>query len=133
MKTEAYVDGSYRDGKVGWGAVIVRNEEVYKELNGTLSEEKVEGTRQVAGELKAVLEVLSWCKKNKVDEITIYFDYMGIKCWVTGEWKAKKNITQKYRDYVKKAGIKIEWVKVKSHSGDKFNDMADELAGSAIS
>ena len=60
----AYVDGSYRDGRVGWGAVIVKDGKVYGELCGVLDEEEVLGTRQVAGELKAVKEVIEIVEKS---------------------------------------------------------------------
>lgn len=133
MKTEAYVDGSYKDGKVGWGVVIVRDGELFGELSGVLEDQDVLGTRQVAGELRAVEEVVSWCKKHKVKEIYIHYDYTGIKEWVTGAWKAKNPVTQKYRDYLTESKLKINWVKVKSHSGVKYNDMADKLAREIIS
>ena len=129
---EAYVDGSYRNGQVGWGACIVRDGELYGEFCGVVSEKDAAGTRQVAGELQAVIQVLFWCKEQGVDEITVYYDYKGIECWVTGEWKAKKEVTQHYRDYVQGAGIKIKWVKVKSHTGVYFNEVADRLASQMI-
>ena len=132
MLVEAYVDGSYREGKVGWGAVIVKNGELYGEFSGVMNDDEVQGTRQVAGELRAVEETLFWCKEQKVSEISIYYDYAGIREWVTGAWKAKKEVTQKYRDHVRSCGIKITWVKVKSHSGNKFNDKADSLARKII-
>ena len=131
-KIEAYVDGSYREGKVGWGAVIVKDDELYGELSGVLDEEEVQGTRQVAGELKAVKEVIFWCKEQKIKEIYIYYDYTGIKEWITGAWKAKNSVTQDYRDYVRTSGINIHWVKVKSHSGNRYNDKADKLAREII-
>jgi ribonuclease HI len=125
---EAYVDGSYRDGKVGWGAVILKDGKPFEELCGIMEEDEVQGTRQVAGELQSVKAVLSWCAEKKVNEVSIYYDYAGVKEWVTGAWKAKKAVTQDYRDYVRACGIHIKWFKVKSHSGNKYNDMADELA-----
>ncbi len=132
MSLAAYVDGSYREGKVGWASVIVKDGKSFFELSGVMNEEEVQGTRQVAGELKAVEETLSWCKKHKVDEISIHYDYTGIKEWVIGSWKAKKELTRKYRDFVRASGIKINWIKVKSHSGIEFNEKADELARSLI-
>jgi len=132
MTVSAYVDGSYREGQVGWASVIVKDGKPFGELSGVMGEEEVQGTRQVAGELKAVEETLAWCKKHKVEEISIYYDYTGIREWVTGSWKAKKEITKKYRDYVRSSGIKINWVKVKSHSGIEFNERADEIARSLI-
>ncbi|MFH1224062.1 MAG: RNase H family protein [Pseudomonadota bacterium] len=132
MKIDAYVDGSYREEKVGWASVIVKNGELYTELSGVVDEKEVMGTRQVAGELKAVEETLLWCRGEKIKEIYLHYDYAGIREWVTGAWKAKNPVTQKYRDYVRSVGIKINWVKVKSHSGVKYNDMADELARTII-
>ena len=132
VKIEAYVDGSYKDGRVGWGAVIIKNNELYGEFCGLLNDGEEQGTRQVAGELRAVKEVIFWCQEQGVKEITIHYDYTGIKDWPTGAWKAKNPITQDYRDYVRASGLKIHWVKVKSHSGNKYNDKADKLAREII-
>ena len=131
-KIEAYVDGSYKDGKVGWGAVIIKDGELYGEFSGIVDDEEVHGTRQVAGELKAVKEIIFWCKEQKIKEISIHYDYTGIKEWVAGTWKAKNPVTQDYRDYVRASGVKINWIKVKSHSGNKYNDKADKLAREII-
>jgi ribonuclease HI len=125
---EAYVDGSYKDGKTAWAAVIVKDEKLCEELSGLVDEEEVAGTRQVAGEVKAVEEVLCWCKAQKITGIRIYYDYAGIECWANGAWKANLPLTQNYRAYVRNSGIRIEWVKVKSHTGVKFNERADKLA-----
>ncbi|MBN1114840.1 MAG: ribonuclease H [Oligoflexia bacterium] len=132
LMLKAYVDGSYRDGRVGWATVIVKNSEVVDELSGELADEEVQGTRQVAGELMAVQKTIEWCNASRVKGIEVHYDYKGIECWVTGEWKAKLPLTQNYRDFVRLSKINIKWIKVKSHSGDKFNDRADELACKAI-
>ena len=132
MKIEAYVDGSHRHDKVGWGVVILKDGKLHDVLCGVMNEEEVQGTRQVAGELQAVKAALSWCTEKKVKEIFIYYDYAGVREWVTGAWKARNPVTQDYRDYVRASGVKINWIKVKSHSGNKYNDMADELARKLI-
>ncbi len=130
---EAYVDGSWMAGRVGWATVILKKGVLYGEFSGALDDDEVQGTRQVAGELKAVEQTLFWCVEQDVKEITIYYDYAGVKEWVTGGWKAKMPLTQKYRDYVRTLKVKINWVKVKSHSGIKYNEMADKLAKKIIS
>ena len=130
---EAYVDGSWMAGRVGWATVILKGGKLYGEFSGALDDEEVQGTRQVAGELKAVEQTLYWCVEQDIKEITIYYDYAGVKEWVTGAWKAKLPLTQKYRDYVRSLDVKISWVKVKSHSGVKYNEMADKLAKKVIS
>lgn len=62
--------------------------------------------------------------------IEIHYDYNGIERWVTGEWKAKKEETEIYRDKMRSffEMIDIGFVHVKGHSGDKYNDKADGLA-----
>ena len=133
MLIEAYVDGSWMDGKVGWGAIILKDGLLHAEFSGVLDEDEVHGTRQVAGELKAVEAVLLWCKEQSVKHITIHYDYTGIKEWAVGSWKAKNKVTQAYKDFVQSVAVAVKWVKVKSHSGNKYNDMVDKLAKKMIS
>ena len=53
---------------------------------------------------------------------------------VLGEWKANKEGTKAYRDFYQQAArrMEIRFVKVKGHSGDRYNDMADNLAKKAL-
>ena len=125
---EIYVDGSYIDGATGYGLVVLKRGAVVEEIFGSVAARDVDGTRQVAGELVAVKEALKWCHANSVTEITIYFDYLGIQKWVTGEWKAKQPLTRDYAEYVRSSGVKIHWRKVDSHTGNRWNDRADALA-----
>ena len=64
----------------------------------------------------------------------IYYDYQGIASWCTGEWKTNKEGTKAYKAYFDSLqgllSIRVE--KVKGHSGDTYNDLADELAKSVI-
>ena len=68
------------------------------------------------------------------EKITIYHDYEGIAKWCTGQWKTKKTWTKKYKafydDISKK--IEIDFVKVKAHANDTYNEIADKLAKSAL-
>ena len=66
--------------------------------------------------------------------VTIYHDYEGVAKWATGEWKAKKPGTNAYREFCAAAAkhIRFRFVKVKGHSGDKYNDLADRLAKDAL-
>jgi len=125
---EVYVDGSCLNGVTGYGVVILSDGKIIKELFGNVEGGVSQDTRQVAGELQAVIEVISWCKKEGIDNITIYYDYEGIEKWVSGEWRAKQPLTQSYARSVRNCGLKIKWSKVKSHTGQKWNDRADELA-----
>lgn len=124
-----YVDGSYHNGGVGYGVVVISNDdEVITERSGAVPAEKVDSTRQVAGELYAVGWALEYCKKENISEVKIYYDYNGVEKWATGAWKANLELTQKYAAYVNSSGIRILWNKVEAHSGDVWNDRADLLA-----
>jgi len=122
----AYVDGSYQDGKTGYGAVIIDGIKEVARFSGIV--EEADGTRQVAGELQATMSVLTWCLDQKLAEIEIHYDYEGIEKWASGAWRAKQPLTQAYVSFLRQCPVKIQWSKVKSHSGDRWNDIADQLA-----
>ena len=90
--------------------------------------------RNVAGEIKGSETVLRYCIEHDVPFVTIYHDYEGVAKWATGEWKAKKPGTIAYREFCAAAAkyIRFRFVKVKGHSGDKYNDLADRLAKDAL-
>lgn len=129
-KTEyhAYVDGSFIDGHVGYGAVILKNGEVVKEIYGRVKSEDALSARQVGGEIQAVIEALKWCEKNNINEIAIFYDFLNIERWATGEYRTNTPITMAYKEFIDKCKVKITWVKVESHTGIELNDRADELA-----
>ena len=126
MTYKAYVDGSYYEDKVGYGAVLLNGDETVQEFFGEVTENV--SSRQVAGELVAVMTILDYCQKNNIQQVAIYYDYTGIENWAKGRWKTNNTLTQRYALYVKNCPVKVIWNKVKSHSGDKWNDVADELA-----
>jgi ribonuclease HI len=128
IKHHAYVDGSFIDGRVGYGAVILEEGNVIAEISGSVDTPEAFSARQVGGEIQATIEVLNWCKKNNVAGIAIFYDFQNIEKWATGQYKTNTPMTQAYKRYVDDCGIKIEWVKVESHTGVALNDRADELA-----
>jgi ribonuclease HI len=127
---EAFVDGSFIGGKVGYGALIYLGDDLKAKFSGTLAFTQF---RQFGGELKSVVETVNWCRKNKVSKIRINYDYEGIEKFVTGVWKPKNELSQKYLEYVKRNAdyIQIEWRHIKSHTGNPKNDEADKLAREA--
>jgi ribonuclease H-related protein len=129
---EIDVDGSYRNGITSYGVVIRKDGKKIKELSGTLDPSEVEGSHQVAGEIRAVKEAVSWCRENKINDVTLYYDYNGLEKWAKGKWKTKKNVSRDYADFMKTDKIKIKWVKIESHTGKKWNEYADRLAMEAI-
>lgn len=125
---EIYVDGSFINGATGYGAVILKDGKVVDELAGAVDASEVNDTRQVAGELIAVKETLNWCREHSINEVSIYYDYLGIEKWATRQWKTNQPLTQAYARFVSECPIRIHWHKVDSHTGNRWNDRADALA-----
>lgn len=131
----AYVDGSYLHSKkmFSFGAVIIFGGEE-KRFKEAFSDMSLATMRNVAGEIKGAEFVMKYCVENNIPSVDIYYDYEGIEKWCTGAWKANKEGTVAYRELYKacKEKIDIAFHKVKGHSGDKYNDLVDALAKSAL-
>lgn len=130
----AFVDGSFNKGKqqYGSGVVILKDGTVIDELSITGTPDFIE-SYQIAGETIATLEAIRWAVDHKVDKISIHYDYQGIESWAKGDWKTNKPISEYYKKEFDLLSTKtnVSFVKVKGHSGDKYNDRADYLAGKA--
>ena len=90
--------------------------------------------RNVAGEIEGSMAAMKYCIENGIKSISIFYDYEGIQKWCNGDWKAKKEGTKRYVEFYKDASrlVDVDFIKVKGHSGDKYNDLADELAKKAL-
>lgn len=136
MKCTAYVDGSFmQDGsRSAYGSGIyltAENLQVPVEMSFGGDSELLLKHRNVAGEIQAVVSLLELLKQlPEYDEVDLFYDYHGIEAWVTGEWRAQKDVSIFYRDTVREhlKRIKINFHHVIAHSGDYGNTMADELA-----
>lgn len=131
----AYVDGSYniKTGEFSYGAVLlIEGEE--RTFCEKFTDSGLSAMRNVAGEIKGAEFVMRYCVKNGIKSVKIVYDYMGIEAWATGSWKANKEGTKAYKRYYDevKETVRIEFEKVKGHSGDKYNEMADKLAKSVL-
>lgn len=71
---------------------------------------------------------------QNVKILIIYHDYEGVEKWCTKAWEAKQVGTKKYKAYYEQAAqqLDIHFVKVKAHTGDKYNEQADQLAKAAL-
>lgn len=131
----AYVDGSYHTGTKAFscGAVLFLNgEELH--FSQSFTDPQLAEMRNVAGEIKGAELILTYCMEHGIPAVTIYHDYEGVAKWATGEWKANKPGTIAYRSFCARAAEKLcfRFVKVKGHSGDPYNDLADRLAKDAL-
>lgn len=130
----AYVDGSYQQftRTYGFGVVLCVGDRVFEE-NGSGNNWKLANLRNVTGELLGSMYAIRWAIENNFKKVIIYHDYTGVCEWAVGNWKGKKEETKEYINFIKECEkwIVIEFVKVKAHSGNPKNDMADRLAKDA--
>lgn len=132
----AYVDGSYNaaTGEYGSGAVLIGCDgSIVDKLCEKGDDTNLASMRNVAGEIKASESAMRYAAENGYKRIVIYHDYEGIAKWCQGLWKTNRSGTMAYKKvYDELSGhIHIDFVKVKGHSGDMYNDMADALAKKA--
>ncbi|OIJ17363.1 hypothetical protein BKP37_02335 [Anaerobacillus alkalilacustris] len=131
----AYVDGSFNEvsNEFSYGAVIFYQGE-QTHFAEKFSDPDLVSMRNVAGEIKGSERAMAFAVEREAKSLTIHHDYEGIAKWCTGEWQAKKTGTIAYKQYFDKIknDVNVKFVKVKSHSGDEFNDLADKLAKEAF-
>ena len=136
-KIVIYTDGSYNTKtNVGsWAYVMLKDKVKIHEASGKTKENFLV-SRNIAGECTAVLKALQYCDANNITKVEIHHDLEGVQKWakpINGEkrWKATTEITKVYQTwfdkYTKK--INVDFVHVKGHSGETWNEYVDELAG----
>ena len=135
MKLKIYTDGacSGNPGKGGWAAIIL-DEKNQSSISG--SENKTTNNRM---ELMAPIMALKKIKTKS--EIMIYTDSRYVKDgitkwmkkWKLNNWKSANKKPVKNKDlWVKLDNCcqkhDVSWKWVKAHSGNKLNNLVDELA-----
>jgi len=135
-----YTDGacSGNPGPGGWGAVLMYNEKS-KEISGACAD-----TTNNIMEITAVLEALKLLKEKC--EVRIYsdsayvvnaFNQGWIYNWRKNNWKTANKEPVKNQElweelYSLVQKHEVEFIKVKGHSDNKYNNRCDFLATSAI-
>lgn len=130
-----YTDGSYEDSVGGYSNVRVENGTVVKTKHGRVP---IYPCTSQKAELYAIKEALS---NNPETELLIRTDSVySIGCftswhqnWLRNGWKTSsgkpvenRTLIEQVLNLMKNRNIKFEHVK--SHNGEKFNELADELA-----
>ena len=140
-KVIIYTDGacSGNPGPGGWGAILMYKD-AKKEISGGMKE-----TTNNIMEITAVIEALK-CLKVESD-VQVYSDSAytvnafkqgWIYNWMRNNWKTSggepvknKELWQELYALTKKH--KVEFIKVKGHADNEFNNRCDEMAREAIS
>ena len=159
---DIYTDGgcSGNPGPGGWAYTIIKNEELIinnKKKNTEMDNREPVIVAEKCGaeksttnnrmELMAVISALEYLPEIKppVEKITIYTDSQyvqkGITAWIidwkSRGWKTSGKDPVKNRDLWQRldslaAGFSINWVWVKGHAGNKYNEHCDTLTQKAI-
>ena len=132
----AYVDGSYEHSllKYAFGCIFLMPDgQVYVE-NGSGNNPESAKLRNVTGEMLGSMFAVRWAIKNGFRQIELRYDYEGVEKWVTGAWKSKTELTQKYAQSMQmwSTQIDIKFTKVAAHSNVFFNELADQQAKLAL-
>lgn len=132
----AYIDGSYDrlSHRFSYGAVIMTAPGCEEHFSKAFEDPALVDMRNVAGEIKGSEFAISYALEQGWPKISIYYDYSGIEKWATGEWKRNLPATQAYFVFCQNAfqQVNVQFIKVKGHSGNTYNDMADALARKAL-
>jgi viroplasmin and RNaseH domain-containing protein len=136
----AYVDGSFdaASDRFSCGVVMVRTDAEgnvkTRELNQAFDDAEMAKQRNIAGEIMGAKMAVDFCMRQGIPEVEIYHDYEGVGKWADGLWKANNPMTQAYVRFIEKARtvMKITFVKVTAHAGNKYNEKADKLAKEAL-
>ena len=139
-EVQIYTDGacSGNPGPGGWGAVLMYGQHI-KEMSG--AEPNTTNNRM---ELQAAISALSSLKE--ACKVTLYSDSAYLvncfkqgwyKGWLKNGWKNSKGqpveIQDLWKELLRLMDIhQVEYVKVKGHADNKWNNRCDELATGAI-
>lgn len=128
----AYVDGSYDDSvkRYAFGCVFLLHDgRIYTEYGSGNNEQSLQH-RNVTGEMLGAMYAVKFAMLNGFRAVEIRYDYEGIEKWVTGEWRSKTELTQKYalamREWCR--SIKVTFTKVAAHTNVRYNELADQMA-----
>jgi ribonuclease HI len=127
-----YVDGSYNSYKkiAGYGLVMVKNNNIFLKDFSAYPYKDVTQSHNVGAELIGAKRAVELAIANNYKRVCINYDYLGIEKFATKQWKAKTSQTIEYQNFMIKYMkiLDISFNKIKAHSGDTYNDMADKLA-----
>lgn len=131
----SYVDGSYdiNDGSFSYGVLIFDDNGLYETYSKRFYDDNRASMRNVAGEICGSMFSMKKAIELGKKVLYLHYDYKGIESWATGEWKTNKEGTIEYKKFYDsiKNDLVVKFIKVKAHSGIKYNELVDKLAKEA--
>lgn len=137
LKAIAYVDGSYNFETESSGSAVVLI------INQNYRPRRIAFQRKYTSlkpygpnisEMNAVKTAIKSAYSLGVTNLTIYYDWNGLEFFsLQSNIKVRHDVCQCFKQYadfveLKRKSMKISFVKVKAHSGVKFNTLADKMA-----
>ncbi len=132
---KAYTDGSYNKNinTFTYGAVLFHNRHQI-EMFAKFNNRKWSKLQNASGEMMGVIKVIDFCLQNNINSVLIYCDYKNLHFWLykNKSFKCEEiNLYKKYINEAKENNLIIAFKWIKSHSNNKYNDLADFLAKKA--
>lgn len=128
---EIYTDGSSlgNPGPGGWASVILSKEEEGEKARIILKGGETNATNNRM-EMTAIAEALNWIQEHgpKSAHFSLYSDSELIVNSLKEGWKRKANLDLWRKLDKAKKGLDIEWIWVKGHSDNEWNNTCDKLA-----
>jgi len=125
---KVFTDGAYSSSRniMGYAFVVVKED---IKINSWSS--RINGGTNNRAEILACYYAISWCKLNEIFNFDIISDSMYVIGSMSKGWKRNLNLDlwEKLDNIIK--NTTINWIHVKGHSGNKFNELCDYLATEA--
>lgn len=130
-RIDVYTDGSSlgNPGPGGWAAIILDVQEEGEKAKTILQGGKSNVTNNQM-EMMAIAEALGWIQKNgpKKAKIRLHSDSSLVVNTINDGWKRKANLSLWRKMDRARKDLDIEWIWVKGHAENEWNNTADELA-----
>ena len=121
------VDSSLDSGMASCGIVIRDGK---GKILGKISK-RLNATTSVEAEIRGAMHAIKYAILEDFKEICVRYDYVGIFEYLIDEatTEIRREYQEFFSDIVDKYDVDIFFKKVKAHSLDEYNDLADYLAG----
>ena len=134
-ETQCYVfiDGSFNESihLYGYGGLLFDGTK-YHLIQGSNTNEEMASMRNVAGEVCGTMEAVKTAVALGIKDLTVYYDYEGIRSWATKNWKPRRQGTIEYVQFMRSQNINLKFEHVEAHTGVIGNEYADVIAKKAV-